>query len=176
MKRNVLVGAALLLTTACGSSNSSPSSPSSTLPTTITFTAALNPANEVPPVTNADATGSGTATVTFHLTRDAAGTITAATTDFVYSLSGFPNGTSLILTHVHTGGPGIAGSPVINSGLTAANAIAMPNGTLTNQTFSNLATDVTVAQQMIDNPNGYYFNVHTTINAGGAARGQLVKQ
>ena len=32
------------------------------------------------------------------------------------------------------------------------------------------------AQQIIDNPNGYYFNVHTTLNPGGAARGQLVKQ
>ena len=174
MKRYVLIGAALLFASACGSNNSSPAGPSGP-PTTVVFTAALNPANENPPITNADATGRGTATVTLHLTRDGAGAITAAKADFAYSLNSFPNGSTLILTHVHEGGPASNGGAKINSGLSAANPVAMPAGTA-NLTFTNLDTDVTVAQQMIDNPNGYYFNVHTTLNAGGAARGQLVKQ
>ena len=29
---------------------------------------------------------------------------------------------------------------------------------------------------MINDPDGFYFNVHTTINTGGAIRAQLVKQ
>jgi hypothetical protein len=176
MKRLALLGIAALVAGACGSSNSSPSSPTTTLPTTINFTAALNPANEVPPITNADASGRGTGTFTLNLTRDGAGTITAATGTFVYSLTGFPNGTSLTGTHIHEGGPAIAGGVKINSGLSAANAVSLPNGTLTNQTFSNVAVDVALAQQVIDNPNGYYFNVHTTLNPGGAVRAQLVKQ
>jgi hypothetical protein len=29
---------------------------------------------------------------------------------------------------------------------------------------------------MINDPDGFYFNVHTTLNTTGAIRGQLVKQ
>ena len=32
------------------------------------------------------------------------------------------------------------------------------------------------AQAIVNNPPGYYFNVHTTANTGGVMRGQLVKQ
>jgi hypothetical protein len=64
----------------------------------------------------------------------------------------------------------------VNSGLTAANAVQMPNGSVQNQTFSNIDVSPTTAQQIIDNPNGFYYNVHTVLNGGGAARAQLVKQ
>ncbi len=173
MKRYLLVGVAILAA-ACGSS--SPSTPSNTLPTKVTFTAALSPANEVPPVTNADQSGSGTGTFTLDLTRDSAGTITAAKATFVFSLQNFPAGTQVTLAHIHPGGPGATGSPVVNTGLTAANAIVMPNGSVQNQTFANIDVTPTLAQQIIDNPNGYYYNVHTALNGGGAARAQLVKQ
>ena len=180
MKRYVLVALAVFAA-ACGSS--SPSSPSGP-PNTVVFTSALSPANETPPVTNADQSGRGNATITFHLTRDTAGTITAATADFVYSLTGFPSNTQVILTHIHEGGPGVGPGPVrLNSGLTAATAITLADGSATNITFSGLGADKVVGgeglalfQKIIDNPNGYYFNVHTVINPGGAVRGQLVKQ
>jgi len=175
MKKLAIVGCLAVLASACGSDNNSPNGPSA-LPTTIVFNAALNPANEVPPVTNADAAGRGTGTFTLNLTRDGAGAITDAKATFVYSLTGFPNNTSVTLTHIHEGGPAVAGGVRINSGLSAANALVLANGTLTNQTFSNISVDVGLAQQIIDNPNGYYFNVHTALNPGGAVRGQLVKQ
>lgn len=174
MKRLAILGCAALITGACGS-NSSPASPTAQ-PTTIVFTAALNPANEVPPVTNADTSGRGTGTFTLNLTRDGAGTITDATGTFVYSLTGFPAGTQLILTHIHTGGPAVTGGAVVNTGLSAASSIALANGAVSNQTFSDRAVGATLAQQIIENPNGYYFNVHTVLNPGGAARGQLVRQ
>jgi|SwirhisoilCB2_FD_contig_31_29105053_length_725_multi_4_in_0_out_0_2 hypothetical protein len=174
MKRYVLVGIAVLAA-GCGSS-STPSSPSNTQPNTIVFTAALNAANEVPPITNADSNAKGTGTFTLNLTRDAAGTITDATGTFVYSLSGFPAGTTIRLTHIHEGGPGISGGVVIDTGLTAGTAITLADGTLTNQTFSNRPVGATLANQIIANPNGYYFNVHSGLNPGGAVRAQLVKQ
>ena len=172
MKRYMLVGIAVLAA-ACGSS-SSPSSPSQA--NTVVFTAALSPANEVPPVTNADQSGSGTGTFRLDLTRDGSGAITAAKATFVYSLTNFPANSQIILTHIHTGAAGINGSPIVNSGLTAATAVQMPNGSVTNQTFANIDVTPANAQLIIDNPSGYYFNVHTTLNAGGAARAQLVKQ
>jgi hypothetical protein len=177
MKRFVMVGIAVLAA-ACGSS-SSPSSPSGQ-PNTVVFTAALSAANETPaPITNADKDGKGNATITFHLTRDTSGTITAATVDFVWSLSGFPAGTPIILTHIHEGGPSIGGGVVINSTLSAANPITLADGSTTNITFSGLAPNpagLSVVQRIIDNPNGFYFNVHSQLNPGGAVRGQLVRQ
>jgi hypothetical protein len=173
MKRYAIIAAAGILT-ACGSSPSAPTAP----PNTIIFTAALNAANETPPITNADANARGTATVTFNLTRDSAGTITAATVGFVYSLSGFPPGTVIRLTHVHEGGPAVPGGVKIDSGLSPATAITLADGTANNITFANTTfpDGLSLINQIIANPNGYYFNVHSNLNPGGAVRGQLVKQ
>jgi hypothetical protein len=174
MKRYLLVGIAILAA-ACGSSSTPAPTP---LPTTIVFNAALAASNEVPPITNADSNGKGTGTFTLNLTRDGAGNITAAKGPFVYNLSGFPAGTTVRATHIHEGGPGIGNGTVrIDSGLTAANAFALnPDGSIGNQTFADIAVDPTLANQVITNPNGYYFNVHTALNPGGAVRAQLVKQ
>jgi hypothetical protein len=35
--------------------------------------------------------------------------------------------------------------------------------------------DIATAQAVLNNPAGFYFNVHTTLNPGGAVRGQLVR-
>ncbi|MEP6918887.1 MAG: CHRD domain-containing protein [Acidobacteriota bacterium] len=177
MKRYAMMAGAVLLATACGSSNpAGPSAPANT----VIFSAALSAANERPnPITNADANARGTATITMNLTRNSAGTITGATTTFVYNLTAFPAGTQVRLSHIHVGDAATAGAVVWDTGLTAANAITLNDGTLTNQTFSNTPgpTDpATLAQQIIDNPAGYYFNVHTVLNPGGAVRGQLVRQ
>ena len=34
-------------------------------------------------------------------------------------------------------------------------------------------TNLVAAQGMLNDPAGFYFNVHTTLNQGGAIRGQL---
>src|SRR5687768_693218 len=81
--------------------------------------AGLSPFNEVPPVTNADRTGSGLVTIVLHLTRNAAGAITAATADFNVTLSDFPVGTSLVGAHIHPGAAGVNGPPAVDTGITA---------------------------------------------------------
>ena len=173
MTRFAIFTAAALLAAGCGSSSpAAPSGPANT----INFTAALSPANEVPPITNADATGSGTGRFTLDLTRDSAGTITAAKATFVFTLTGFPANTNIIQGHIHTGGPGAIGTPIVNTGLTAANPIVLANGSVTNQTISNIDVAPTNAQAIIDNPNAFYYNLHTSLNPNGAARAQLVKQ
>jgi len=152
MKRYVLMTA--LAVAAAGCSSDSPTSPTGP-PTTMVFTAAVSPANEVPPITNADASARGTGTFTLNLTRDGAGAITVATGTFVFSLTGFPAGTVIRLTHIHDRGPGIIAPVVVNSDLSAANAITLANGSIGDQTFANNAVGATLAQQIINNPNGF---------------------
>jgi hypothetical protein len=155
-----------------GCSDKTPTSPNALKPT---FTADIRPANEVPPVSNAEASGSGTATITFDVTRDGAGNITSGTATFVVNLTGFPAGTPFNIAHIHTGAAGTTGSIVFSTSLVAGEVVANAQGAAS-FTKTNIAPpDVAVMQQIINNPAGFYFNVHSTLNPGGVARGQLVK-
>ncbi len=171
MKRvSLLVVALGVLVSGCGSSSST----APTTPTNPTFTATLSPANEVPPVAGAEATGSGTATVTLVTTKDAAGNVTAATATFVVNLTGFPAGTPVNAAHIHNAPAGTNSGVVITSGITAGqNVLVAGSGSFT---ASNLPVDAALANQILANPAGFYFNVHSTLNPGGLARGQLVRQ
>lgn len=139
------------------------------------FTANLLPANEAPtPVTNADATGSGTVTITMHNTKDASGNITASTADFTVTLTGFPAGTTLTGAHIHPGAAGVAGGVIWSTGLTTGEVV-LQNGSGTFTKLAATPADIATAQAILSNPAAFYFNVHTQLNPGGAARGQLVK-
>jgi len=175
MKRLIAV-AAVVLMAACGSdSPTTPSGGGNTGP--ITFTANLSAGNEVPPVTNADANGRGTATMVFAVPRDATGAIIGGgTINFTVQLSGFAPGSSMILAHIHPGAAGINGSPLVNTGLSAASAVTMDANGAGSLTFNNITVSQGDATSIAANPANFYFNVHSQLNAGGAARGQLVKQ
>jgi hypothetical protein len=142
---------------------------------TVVFTANMTAAQETTAVTGAEAGATGTATITFNLTRGAGDVITGATANFSSTVSNMPAGSSLILAHIHTGAAGQAGGFVVNTGLSAASAIPIVNGTAT-LTFNNIVVDPAVAQNIIDNPAGFYFNVHSAAHPGGVVRGQLVRQ
>jgi hypothetical protein len=176
MKRYGAIACAAILLAACGSSTQPTPTPV-TPPNTVIFTAQLSAANEVPPVTNAEQNGRGNVTITFNLTRDGAGAITGGNASFVYNLSGFPAGSTLTASHIHNGAAGVAAGVFLGTGQTAASGFTTDGtGNANNVTFTNVQiTPVGVAQAVIDNPAGHYFNVHTTLNGGGAVRGQLVR-
>jgi CHRD domain len=169
MKRVSLLFVALgFFAAGCGSSSTAP-----TPPTNPTFTAALSPANEVPAIAGAEASGSGTATVTMVTTKDSAGNVTAATATFVVNMSGFPAGTSIVNAHIHQAAAGVNGNVVVPSGIAAgANVLANGSGSFT---AANLTVDPALANSILANPAGFYFNIHSSLNAGGVARGQLVR-
>jgi len=170
MKRLSILAAALgLLSSACGSS----STPTPTSPSQPTFSVTMSPANETPPVTGPEAAGSGTGTITIATTKDGSGNITAATATFVVTLTGFPAGTPINAAHIHAGAPGCSCPVVVSTAITAgANVLTNGSGTL-NVAGINVTPEV--AQAIINNPAGYYFNVHSTLNPGGFARGQLTR-
>lgn len=156
---------------ACGSTN--PTSPSNSNNNTVRFTAQLNPGNEVPGVTNAEASGSGTAAITFNLTRDSAGAIQSGTVDFHVTLTGFPSGTLINAAHIHPGAAGATGSPTI--AVTAGLPVTLTTGSGSIDA-TGIVANVTTLQSIIDAPGDFYFNVHSATNPSGTARGQLVKQ
>jgi hypothetical protein len=171
MKRHFI--AALGLATCIGiglvaCNDNSPTSPSDT----VKLTAQLSPANEVPPVTNAESSGSGTVTITMHLTRNGAGTITAATADFQVSMTGFPVNTPLTMAHIHTGSVGVSGAVLVNTGLSSGEVTLSTGAGAFAKTGVSLSA--ATAQDILANPANFYFNVHTALNPSGVARGQLV--
>ena len=169
MKRLSLLFVTLgVLVYGCGSSSTSPTTPANP-----TFTASLSPANEVPAIVGAEAAGSGTATVTMVVTKDTAGNVTSATATFVVNLSGFPAGTPINISHIHQAAAGVNGAVVVNSGITAGQNV-LTNGS-GGFTAANLTVDPALANLILTNPAGFYFNVHSTNNPGGVARGQLVR-
>ena len=170
-----LVAATCLVTAAaCGDDNdSNPTGPSGS--NTLVFRANMTSAQEVPPVSNAEAGASGTATITFTVTRDAANVITAGTVVFQFSVSGLTPTSSITLAHIHTGAAGVAGGVLVNTNLSAASAIATPNGSGT-FTSGTIGVDAATINAIVANPAGFYFNVHTSLNPGGVVRGQLVAQ
>ena len=155
---------------AAGCSSDSTTAPTATNPT---FTATLSPANEVPPVANAESVGRGTVTVTMNPTY-AGGQITAATAVFVVNMTGFPANTPINAAHIHPGAAGVNGSVLVSTGLVAGQVVlAGGSGTYTSPAVTVVPA---VAQQIINTPEAYYFNIHSTLNPGGVARGQLVRQ
>jgi CHRD domain len=174
MKRLVIVAALAALVSACGDDDNGPTGPSNTGP--IVFTSQLTAANEVPPVTNAESTCRGTVTITFNVPRDASGAPTGGgTANFAVQLSECPNGTVWTLGHIHTGAAGVNNPPIVNIGLTPATPVTLSNGSTT-QSFTNIDISQQNATNVTNNPGGFYFNVHSTLNPGGFARGQLVRQ
>jgi hypothetical protein len=175
MKRLAIALLGVLLAAGCSSSStSSPSSTTGAGSSTIRFTAALQPSQETPAITNAESTGSGTATIDFNITRDATSTITAANVNFQVNMSGFPSTAVVNIAHIHTGAAGVAGPILVNTTTTAGEVVL--TGGAGSFTRVGIALPAATAQSIIDNPAGFYFNVHTTLNPGGVMRGQLVKQ
>lgn len=162
-----------MLAAGCGSTATAPTT-TVTLPSSYTFTASLLPSNEVPAVTNAEQSGTGTVTITMNVTRDSASSITLATASFNVSLTGFPAGTTLTGAHIHQAGPGLTAGVIVNTGL-ASGEVVLTNGS-GSFTKSSINVAVDVANNLISGSNGFYFNVHSTTNTGGVARGQLTKQ
>jgi CHRD domain len=170
MKSIAYLSALLLLgsvTTGCGDDAVTTPSPASS----VRLMATLLPSNEVPPITGSEASGTGTAALTFNLTKDSSSNITAATLDVTVSATGFPPGTSLTASHIHGGAAGVNGGVLVSFGL-AAGEVSFANGS---GSFTKRGVSLTVdqANSIMTNPAAFYVNIHTADNPGGVARGQL---
>jgi hypothetical protein len=164
------IAALAIVGASCGDDN--PNQPTGQ-PTTLVYTANISPANEVPAVSNAESTGTGQSTMTFHLTRDASGAITSATVDFLATMTGFPANVFGTGAHIHENVAGQNG-PIVIIVTQTAGAFTLPAGSGSFAQNGVAVTPVDVVNRIIANPAGFYFNVHSSLNPGGFARGQLV--
>lgn len=160
MKRLAIPVAILALALAgCGSDNSTPTTPSNLT----VFTVSLLPSNENPAITNAESVARGTAVITVHKDTNQI--------DFQCSVNSFPAGSALNNAHIHNGAAGVPAGVFVGTGITAANFPTIVNGAAT-FTITQTATADQV-NQILANPAGFYFNLHSAQNPGGVMRGQL---
>jgi len=176
MTRLAAMAAVLLMAAACGDDSATPTTPSgNTGP--IVLTASLSAANEVPPVTNADANARGLVTVTLNVPRSGSGAVTGAgTADFVAQLTSFPARSPLTLAHLHAGAAGATGTVVINTNLSAVSPLVTDANGAGTLNVTGIAISQADATSIAASPSSFYFDVHSTLNATGAIRGQLVRQ
>ena len=127
----------------------------------------LKPSQEVPRIRGLRASAVGH--VTFDLTRNEAGAITAGEVIFYFNYS-FPGTVTISGLHIHQGAKGTNGGIVVDSG-TSEPADADGQGNLTKIVSGAPAT----LEAILDNPRGYYVNLHTTTpnHPGGAVRAQM---
>jgi hypothetical protein len=172
MKRLSVLSIAVVFAISCGSSSTTTGPTGS--PTKPTFTATLLPSNETATIVGGENTGSGTATVTFDVTTDSSGTIKSGTATFVVNLSGFPPNTPINIAHIHQAPAGASGGIVFSTTLAAGEVnLVNGSGSFVKAGIAPSPADASIFQAIINNPSAFYFNVHSTLNPGGVARGQL---
>lgn len=130
------------------------------------FGALLTPRREVPQVEDLKARAVGG--VTLDLTRNASGVITSGEVIFYVNYD-FPGPVTITGLHVHKAGKGTIGPVVLDSGV-AAFTDADGDG---NVTTVVTGVDPALLQAILDDPRGYYLNLHTSLNPAGALRDQL---
>jgi hypothetical protein len=138
------------------------------LSATPVFKLNLKPSQEVPAIKGlkADAVGS----VTFDLERSGAGAITSGEVIFYFNYS-FPAAVTINGLHIHQGAKGTNGPVVVSSGVVS---IADADGK-GNVTTVVTGTAPATLQAILDNPRGYYVNLHTSVpvHPDGALREQM---
>jgi len=136
------------------------------LSATPVFKLGLKPSQEVPPIKGLKANAVGS--VTFDLERSSAGTITSGEVIFYFNYA-FPGSVNIIGLHIHQGAKGANGPIVVSSGV-AAFTDADGEGNITTVVSGTVPATL---QAILDNPRGYYVNLHTSVNPGGALREQM---
>ncbi len=139
----------------------------------IPFRANLSTANEVPPLGLA---ASGSATVWIHAVRSASGAVTEAVVDFNVDYN-FPDGIKVTGLHIHRGIRGQNGPVVLDSGVRSSEPVDDPTGKagIVRQSAKlDSATAISAINDLLLDPSQFYVNLHTTVNPGGAIRGQVL--
>lgn len=140
----------------------------------------MSPANENPPIPNSNA--SAVSTMIALRGSDQNGNFTTGAVIFDANYSGFPAGTVFTGFHIHDGPAGVNGPVIINTGI-GSGASSVPagptgSGNLHYTVFASpddatFNAEVQTINDLFDNPNAHYVNIHTVPNPGGEIRSQV---
>ncbi|PWU01614.1 MAG: hypothetical protein C5B51_22455 [Terriglobia bacterium] len=140
---------------------------------TVFFRAVMLPENEVPPTGQ---NARGVADIIAHVVRGPSGQIVSGTVDFLVRVT-FPNDVIATGLHIHNGPAGVNAGVVINTGIGAGSASRAVKGGGDTIHIPVQITDegaaLTALRGMLQDPAGYYVNIHTVEFPGGIIRGQL---
>jgi uncharacterized protein (TIGR03437 family) len=141
----------------------------------------MNGANEVPPITNAEASATGVAQVQAWVTRDPnTFAVNSATVLFDVDYT-FPGQTTFQGLHIHNNVAGVNGPVRIDTGIAAgARAVQSTESGVGNirrvvEMTTFIPDALVVFDNLFYNPQAAYINLHTPLNPGGAIRAQLRK-
>jgi hypothetical protein len=134
------------------------------------YDAPLSTASENPPIVQNQ--GTGHARILIHTVRNATGDLTSAVVDFTAEivLTGEETVTQF---HIHRGARGVNGPVVVNPAFSPPVTLAAGQHTLFRHVQVTSEAGLATIQAILDNPAGFYFNLHSTSFPGGLLRGQL---
>jgi hypothetical protein len=89
-----------------------------------------------------------------------------------FQLLNLPSGTVIRGAHIHSAPAGVNGPIVVDTGVSPANIVTLEAGRQ-EFTFRDVSVTAATMAAILANPSAFYFNVHTSTNPGGVARGQL---
>src|SRR5262245_31572592 len=128
---------------------------------------------EVTPNPAPPATATGVFLVTINVTRDNNGAVIAGAMNFQGSIR-FPGPVTVRGLHIHEQDIVNNGSIRFDTGLSAGNSLVFPTGVgFISQ--NAVSVDPAVLGRLLAKPTGFYVNLHTSDNPGGAIRAQIVR-
>jgi uncharacterized protein (TIGR03437 family) len=137
------------------------------------FIGVMSPRNEIPAI---DIDAAGTGSVLMLRTSDRAGNFVAGRAIFMVNYR-FPSQVTFTGLHIHRGDASVNGPVVIGTPISGANSVvSAANGMGAVPLFAvNITTpaQIEALHGVYNNPGGFYINLHTTVNPGGAIRGQM---
>jgi hypothetical protein len=138
------------------------------------FQASLSPSAETPaPISVSMASGSSL--VRIHIRRSDTGEFMQAAVDFDTTLSVVQE-QNLVNMHIHRGAAGVGGPVVIDSVFGSPIPVEAGGTARIIRQFivaSDNTAGIETIEALLENPEGYYVNVHSSAHPPGVARGQL---
>lgn len=138
------------------------------------FQVTMSPANETPPITGLNA--QTPAKVSIFTTRNNADSSVAGGFVVFDTNPAFPTAVTFTGLHIHRAPAGTAGPIVIDPRFNSAPLLVTNgNGNITRTATVVDDTALATLTALVNNPSGFYVNLHTSDNPGGATRAQLTQ-